>query len=392
METAAIFVGIFGILTYLCEVASIDERKQFLEGETEYFSARMQDIKREMSSTRVQLGKKRKRDECHWLAEGERLVQEAQCLIRPVGGWRGFLMAAKMRWGIYKLAYGLKVHDKKGDILLRQALSDARGLCRGHHIPVKQLVGRLTYKTLDRLKLLLEGDEIGRVVIHGIEGIGKTFLMKHLHNYALNFFDYVVWVTSPSEFTVKCVQDVVAAAVNCEFSSDDDLFVRAKKLSDILASLGTFALFLDGVPKANFTLEQVGIPVPAKGSKCKLVFTTSSSLECRLLDCFETVEIEHLPKEDAYELFRREGNFGEGSISCFDGIPSSLVDLCFGVPRMIENIATRMCSIDDPHEWRYALFELGSLVMKKKLPLFHLGKSETTPSTRKVRLTRNSMK
>ncbi|KNA22367.1 hypothetical protein SOVF_034520 [Spinacia oleracea] len=362
MVCTAIFLGIWGLLTYLSGEASLDERKRILMDETESLTARMQDIQREISSTQVQRGKKRKRDDCHWMTEGQKLVDEGERLLRQVGRWRCFLLGAKIRWDVCKLVNALKVHDKKGDVLLKHALSDARGVCRGYHIPVEQLFGQVASEAFNHLKLLLEDDIIGRIAIHGIRGIGKTFLMKHIHNYALNRFDYVFWVPSPVEFTIKCVQDAVAAVVKCDFACDDDLFVRASKLSGTLAKLGSFALFLDCVPKADFSLEQVGIPVPRESSKCKVVLSTSSTLECKILDCFETVEIERLLKEDAYELFMHKANIGKESVSSLDGFPSLLADRCCGVPQMIENVASRMCSIDDPREWKCALFEFNGVV------------------------------
>ncbi|KMT04670.1 hypothetical protein BVRB_7g168530 [Beta vulgaris subsp. vulgaris] len=356
MDQVKISVGIWGLITYFSK-PSLDEMKRVLEGETECLSAKILDISSLTSSTQARRGKKRKQEDCPWMTEGQSLVVKSRCLLGLVGGWRSLPLGAKTRWEVYKLVYALKDHDTKGNRVLKEALSDARGLCRGYHIPVKQLVGRVASSTFDYLKVLLEGGGAGRIAIYGMEGIGKTFLMKHLHNYALKRFDYVFWVSFPDMFTIKHLQDAVAAAVNCDLTGADHLFVRARKLSDTLANLGRFAFLLDGVPKANFSLEQVGIPVPANGSECKLVLSTRSSLEYKLFDCFQTVEVKRLPEEDAYKLFMREANIREGSSCSFDGIPRSLADRCSGVPRRIVNIATRMCGIDDPHEWKSALFE-----------------------------------
>ncbi|XP_019106471.1 probable disease resistance protein At1g52660 isoform X2 [Beta vulgaris subsp. vulgaris] len=324
MDQVKISVGIWGLITYFSK-PSLDEMKRVLEGETECLSAKILDISSLTSSTQARRGKKRKQEDCPWMTEGQSLVVKSRCLLGLVGGWRSLPLGAKTRWEVYKLVYALKDHDTKGNRVLKEALSDARGLCRGYHIPVKQLVGRVASSTFDYLKVLLEGGGAGRIAIYGMEGIGKTFLMKHLHNYALKRFDYVFWVSFPDMFTIKHLQDAVAAAVNCDLTGADHLFV--------------------------------GIPVPANGSECKLVLSTRSSLEYKLFDCFQTVEVKRLPEEDAYKLFMREANIREGSSCSFDGIPRSLADRCSGVPRRIVNIATRMCGIDDPHEWKSALFE-----------------------------------
>ncbi|XP_019106475.1 disease resistance protein At4g27190 isoform X2 [Beta vulgaris subsp. vulgaris] len=301
--------------------------------------------------------------------EGQKLVEGARGLLSQFGRWRCFLAGPKIRWDVCKLIYAMKVHDKKGDVLLQQALSDARGPCHGNHIPAKQLVGKVASKTLNRLKILLKGDKVGRIAIHGPRGCGKTLLMKHLHNYALDMFDNVFWVHFPSEFTIKSVQDVFAAVFNCDISRDDDLTIRSVKLSHTLASLGRFALFLDGVPEAGLSLEHLGIPVPAEGSGCKLVLSTGSNLVCRMLDGLLIVNIGRLPSEEAYQLFRHEARIDKGSRSSLDDMPRLLADSCCGVPQEIVHLATFMCGKDDPREWRYVLSQSGYLRTENKFPL-----------------------
>ncbi|KMT04662.1 hypothetical protein BVRB_7g168450 [Beta vulgaris subsp. vulgaris] len=372
MEPVAIFVGIFGLLTFLSGVASLDERKRILKGETESLTARRLDLHREISSSPVRRSKKRKRNDDlgHWMAESQKLLEEATGLLSQVGRWRCFFGGPKMRWDGCQLVYAMKVHQLKGDALLKQALTDAHGLCGGYHIPVKPLVGRSASITLNHLKLRLKDDLVGRIAIHGPRGIGKTHLMKHLHNCALHMFDYVFWVLSPCVFTIKSFQDAVAAVVNCDLSRVDDVSIRATKLSHTFASLGSrFALFLDGVPEAGFSLDHVGIPLPAEGSGCKLVLSTSSTLLCRMLDGFEAIKVERLPSEEAYQLFRLEARIGEGSEPSLGDMPMLLADSCSGVPHEIVQLATSMCGKDDPCEWSYALYQSGCLGTKNKLPI-----------------------
>ncbi|KMT04671.1 hypothetical protein BVRB_7g168540 [Beta vulgaris subsp. vulgaris] len=371
MDIITMLWGLVGLLALLFRGHNIAERKRLLQGKLEYLRARMQDIG-DFCSTRFRRGKKQKldNDQLEWMDEARELIKKAEFVLgRHVGGWRGFLMGVKT-WDVEKLVDAFEVHDKKGDELFGLTMSDARVLHRGYYIPVKALVGEVASSTLNQLELLLQDDNVGRIAIHGVEGVGKTFLMKHLHNSAVKWvekFDHVFWVTFSSQFTIEHVQDLVAALVNCDFTSDDDLNLRASELSDTLAGLGNFALFLDGVPGAEFSLDQVGIRVPAEGSKCKVVLTTISNLECRLLDHFEAVKVDPLPKEEGYQLFMREANIGEAFVSSLDGISNSLADRCSGLPHMIVNIATHMYGIDDSCEWRNALYEFGRLGMKNKL-------------------------
>lgn len=360
---SGILIGL-SILTYWNEVSNIDDRKRILKGKAQCCRAKVRDFKRKISYIEVVGGKKRKPDDCKWVKEGRVLVKKAKHLLNPVNGQsRGFLVGLKMRWDVSTLLQDLEVHDRLGHKLLRQAMFDAEGPCRGKLLPVKEVVGRVPSNTLDRLKdMFNDDDRFGRIAIHGINGIGKTFLMMHLHNYGLNEFDYVFWVSSAVEFTIESLQDAVAAVVKCDFASGDHWSVRARKLSESFAKLGRFALFLDAVPKTVFSSNQFGIPVPARGSNCKLVLCTSSaSLESILFHDFKTVKVKPLPKNDAYELFINRAQIGEETISSLDGIPWKLSDRCCGVPHRIVDVASRMCGLSDPHEWKNELFKLESL-------------------------------
>ncbi|KMT04687.1 hypothetical protein BVRB_7g168700 [Beta vulgaris subsp. vulgaris] len=368
MEALAVVGGIL--------FPSLDESKRILGGKVDYLGARIDDVERASFSDQVQRGTKRKiyNDLCIWVGEGRKLLKVADKVSQGVE-CGSFLMCAKKRKVVDKLAGALTVHEKKGDILYGHALSDELGPYRGNYLPVKELMGRATLDTLVELEHLvlavLQDAEVGRIAICGREGIGKTFLMKHLHNSVLKWverFDYVFWVTSLDGFSIKNVQDAVAAVVKCDLASDDDLNVRARKLSDTFAVLGSFVLFLDGVPEGDLNLDQIGITAPAEGSERKLVLTTSSTFGCRMLDGFGTVELDRLSEKEAMQLFMHEAKIDMASVLLLNNIPSLLAKKCRGVPRMIVDIASRMCGVDDLHEWRNALFELGTLEERSTFP------------------------
>ncbi|CAO2824617.1 unnamed protein product [Amaranthus hypochondriacus] len=367
MEAVPIITGVWGIVTYFSEVFTLSQCKRILEDEIECLSAKMQDIEGEISST-LCLQYKMQQGDCElqcWVSKGQELITKAKSCFRDFGSLRSYLLGTKMKWDAIKLISDLRSHGNAGDDVLEHIMSIARGLSHGYHIPVKQVVGQESSETLVQLKLLLEDDDFGRIDINGMEGIGKSFLMKHLHNYALDKFEYVFWISSPKDFTIKCVQDAVAYAVNCVFDNVDGLTQRAKMLSQTLAGLGKFALFIDGVPEADFSLEDIGIPIPAKG-KCKLVLTTRFPSVCRMLHSFKTVTVKRLSEEDAYQLFKNETRIGERSVSALGDMPRELAETGLGVPRKIVDLATFMSGKDDPHEWRDALHQSRSLGMKNK--------------------------
>ncbi|CAO2824615.1 unnamed protein product [Amaranthus hypochondriacus] len=365
MDIITIIWGLMGLfyLAMLVVRFFLDEKLRVLEDQTKYLIARIHDVGHMLSSRihRVKNPKLGNEDLSRWMYEGQAL--EERYLLGQVGGCKSLFMSVKMVWGVSKLVSDLEIHNRKGDVLIRDLLPDARTLCRSSYLPVKPVVGKVALSTLKQLELLLQDDKVGRIVIRGVEGVGKTFLMKHLHNSALRCvekFDNVIWVTIPNQFTIKYMQDVIASLIKCDLTNDDELNVRARKLSDKLASLGSCVLFLDGVLGKDFSLDQVGIdPVPVEGSKFKLLLTTRFTFGWSAVDHFVAVKVDPLSKDEAYELFIKETNMGKVLLSSLGGSPSLVVDRCGGVPRMIIDLATRMCGIDDHHEWRNALYELG---------------------------------
>ncbi|XP_057546162.1 probable disease resistance protein At5g47250 [Amaranthus tricolor] len=371
MAALPVVKKILDLLTFLCGLPSDTESKRILKGKIECLSARIDDsenIERASCLVGGQGTKKRKRDDGDdlsiWRDEGKTLLGIAQSLLTQLDEGGSFLFRAKKRKDANNLMGKLALYEKKSDVLYTRSLCDTPGPNHGYYIPVKALIGQATLNALTVLKHLLQADSVQRVAIRGELGIGKTFMMKHLHNAALKWvekFDYVFWVTSPADFTIKHMQDAIAAVLKCDFASDDDLNSRATILSNTFAALGSCVLFLDGVPDGDLSLAQIGIPILADGSECKLVVTTSSALGSRVLNGFVTVELNRLSEEDALKLFMHEANIGPSSVTLLRNIPCLLARKCCGIPCLIVDIASRMYGIDDLHEWNNALFEIENI-------------------------------
>ncbi|CAO2822066.1 unnamed protein product [Amaranthus hypochondriacus] len=376
MAALSVVGGILNLLTFLYGLPNDTESKRILKGKIECLSARIddsEDIERTSCLVRDQGTKKRKRDDGDdlslWRDEGKTLLGIAQSLLTQLDEGGSFLFRAKKRKDVNNLMGKLALYENKGDILYTR-LCDTPGPNHGCYIPVKELIGQATLNALTVLEHLLLADNVQRVAVRGELGIGKTFMMKHLHNAALKWaekFDYVFWVTSPVDFTIKHMQDAIAAVLKCDFASDDDLNSRATILSNTFAALGSCVLFLDGVPDGDFSLAQIGIPILAYGSECKLVVTTSSALGSIVLNGFVTVELNRLSEEDALKLFMREANIGPSSVTLLRSIPFLLARKCCGIPRLIVDIASCMYGIDDLHEWNNALFEIEN-IQKEAIP------------------------
>ncbi|XVF18900.1 hypothetical protein REPUB_Repub11eG0063300 [Reevesia pubescens] len=135
-------------------------------------------------------------------------------------------------------------------------------------------------------------NEVQKIGIYGMPGVGKTTVIKLVNNELLkgaNQFNIVVWVTVSRKCSVIELQNIelqnkIAQAMYADISEDEDETIRAGRLSEILGRKGRYVLILDAVLE-NFSLEEVGIPEPTASNGSKLVLTTRSLDVCRQMDC-----------------------------------------------------------------------------------------------------------
>ncbi|KAF2318783.1 hypothetical protein GH714_010770 [Hevea brasiliensis] len=136
---------------------------------------------------------------------------------------------------------------------------------------------------------LRDDDNVSKVGIYGLGGVGKTELAKHVNNELLRTpspFHHVYWVTVSPDFSIHKLQDTIARMVNLDLSSVDDKHIRAARLFEVLKDKN-FVLILDDM--WNYVpLEMVGIPDNMK--RCKLVLTTRSLNVCRKMDCQKNIK------------------------------------------------------------------------------------------------------
>ncbi|KAK9209315.1 hypothetical protein WN944_001681 [Citrus x changshan-huyou] len=133
-------------------------------------------------------------------------------------------------------------------------------------------------------------------------GIGKTTVMKHVHNELLKEtkFDTAIWVTVSQEFDVEKIQKSIASALNKSISAEG-IAMRAAELSKMLKERKRYVLILDDVWEI-FSLDEVGIPEPTVENGCKLVLTTRSKKVAELASSMRDVKDVDLWKNALNEL------------------------------------------------------------------------------------------
>ncbi|MFQ6620986.1 hypothetical protein Gotur_001722 [Gossypium turneri] len=214
----------------------------------------------------------------------------------------------------------------------------------------------------------LMSDEIGMVGVCGMGGIGKTTIMKHIHDQLLKktkskpLFKKIIWVTVSQDFNITRVQEDIADAMNIGLPKSEQK--RAAVLRNKLLKI-RHVLILDDVWE-GFVLEKVGIPEPLSSNRSKLVLTSRSNVVCRSVGCCEIVEVPPLSSEESMNLFLAHTGRGILEVPSLEEILGDIVGECGGLPLAIVVIARSMKGIYDVVEWRNALTELRNHVTSVK--------------------------
>ncbi|GLT32385.1 hypothetical protein SLA2020_070560 [Shorea laevis] len=232
----------------------------------------------------------------------------------------------------------------------------------GITLPTENMVGEVNVK--EKICEYLMGHEVGIIGVCGIGGVGKTTVMKHIHNELLNEasrFKKVVWVTVSHPLNVFRLQDAIARAMNLSNWQDElDELNCASRLMKVMKTV-KYALILDDVWD-KFALHRIGIPEPTMENGCKIVITSRSIDVCNYLKC-QVVKVPPLPEQESLNLFLDKVGQDVLRIPKLEEILKLMVAECAGLPLAIVVIAGSMRGVQDISEWRNALRELRQCVV-----------------------------
>ncbi|PON98735.1 AAA+ ATPase domain containing protein [Trema orientale] len=192
----------------------------------------------------------------------------------------------------------------------------------------------------------LRDDNVSKIGICGMGGIGKTTLAKHIHNQLQSNRDIsVFWVQVSMNFSISKLQGDIARKLNLSLVEEDDQQNRAAQLLAVLNRKKS-VLFLDDVWEF-FPLEDVGVLAGSNG--CKVILISRQKNVCRIMHCEKIIELEPLSKEEGRQLFR--ANLWGRLPPQFEDFADLVADECAGLPLGII-VAAKSIIVDREHVWR----------------------------------------
>ncbi|GLT63117.1 hypothetical protein SLA2020_357020 [Shorea laevis] len=347
-----------------------DYVNEFKEMQTK-LKRRRQDVEQELLSQLMQPRKIAKKEVEAWLKEAdqetaEKVAEDLTCK----GGFFSYIWSSrKLDERTQSLKEGI---FKQGEIYTSAGVSlvvDDHSI-KGFPLPVDKCSGRDDIQ--DQILKWLKEDKVTRIAVSGMGGVGKTTIMKQVHNQLLkeSKFNKVIWVKVSRDFDIIVQQkkkfDILKFQKRIAGSFEPPLELKDHDNETRIAGLisqklrqGNFVLILDDVWQ-QFCLEDVGIPILDGNNGCKLVLTTRLQEVARAMEC-EVISVNPLPPEEALALFLEK----VGSAVLSDGrikvdiqpYLEQILQKCGGVPLAIVTVAKSMRGKLLPRHWKLALSE-----------------------------------
>ncbi|KAK5834228.1 hypothetical protein PVK06_018103 [Gossypium arboreum] len=238
-------------------------------------SSKMEDIELQLKAELLHcVGKIPKKEVENWIGKVKVMIMEAQDVENKVSNGRYLCRACNGKLVDRKIQEMQTFLDKAPNVSDSLVID---GPNVGLPLPTSELVGEKAVR--DEIWQCLMQEEVGKIGVWGMGGVGKTTIMKHIHNDLLkeHSFERVIWVTISKDFSVMKLQDDIASALKLkgDWGNERDKVSRAAILLELLKKVGKHVLILDDVWD-KVSLEEVGIPEPSSSSGCKLVLTTRS--------------------------------------------------------------------------------------------------------------------
>ncbi|GKV42008.1 hypothetical protein SLEP1_g49470 [Rubroshorea leprosula] len=241
---------------------------------------------------------------------------------------------------------------------------------KGVPMPAEKCIAR--EEVQEEILQLLREDKVTRIAVCGMGGVGKTTIMKQVHNQLLKepTIKNVIWVKVSRDFDIVLQQKKQFDILKFQKSIAGNLGLNLKDVDEdaiklagwILQSLqqGSYVLILDDVWEP-FSLEDVGFLDPNGNDACKMVITTRSQEVAGKMQCKE-IYVKPLLDDKALALFLDKVGSEVVSYprykSDIEPFLNQILKKCNGLPLAIGVVAKTMRGKFDRYSWEMASKEL----------------------------------
>ncbi|XP_021758529.1 probable disease resistance protein At1g15890 [Chenopodium quinoa] len=326
---------------------------QTLHERRDRLHVRLDDMIMQVEDQEFQTGRRRKREVDNWISSAGTKCNELETLLlqdmlRETSYFWKFLYRAWLGNLVERLIR--EVDDLYCSGVFEEVLSPVRE--RVEFVET-QLVGKAANENSRRIITWLRRNGATRIGVHGIKGIGKTVVMKNIHNQLLRYYEHVYFITVTEDQNEYDLQGAIAKDLGIDLK-EEDLPKRAAFLHRALRQRN-FVLILDGLKK-YFSEDKVGIPLGAGTGK--MIITSRSPDVCRKIGCQNNIiAIDPLPDDEALYLFKQVQQALELKPP-IEKVAHRIVKQCMGVPLKIVEQATNLRGEDDIGAWENSLNEM----------------------------------
>ncbi|XP_031374188.1 probable disease resistance protein At5g63020 [Punica granatum] len=220
--------------------------------------------------------------------------------------------------------------------------------------------------SFEEVSTWVQDEGVRRIGLYDMGGVGKTTLLKKIHNeFLVKEHDYhvVAWIVVSQPTDPKKIQEHIWEKLHLPKSQWNDI-IESERPGKILKIIKekNFLIFLDDVWE-EIDLLNLGIPSRNHQHKSKIIFTTRLQDVCGSMHAERTKKVECLPADKALKLFREK--VGEQTWTAHVEIPNlaeAMIKECKYLPLALITVGAAMASRRCPDEWR------GSIEVLKKLP------------------------